>query len=670
MMEMIGIKVIGYICLKFKLLYIAFALCVIAMTACRPEGSQAAVDMALRAAGDNRGELEAVLNHYAGDPDKLAAAEFLIANMPGHYSHADAALMERYHQQADSFITANPRISIFDLCDSIDAISEDMGVTVTPLVSDCRIMTAEYLIDNIDCAFEQWRGNPWLRHLDFDRFCEYVLPYKVKDLHPLDDWRSDFRDVYARELAQLEYCDLYSGSPYRACMTLNEAYRRDIHPGPTNEKWVRVYDVATRLKVPHGMCSDFVYLTAVVFRAVGLPVARDCTPHWGNQRLGHSWNALLAQTGRTVPFVGMMSRVEDGRIIDERLPKTFRATYAANPDLKRLNSSGEFVPAFFRNVFQRDVTDEYVATSDVEIDCSDEEAAAAYLCVYGDNDWTAVDYAMISGGKAKFSKIGRNIVYLPVTYSQTGVKKALCEPFILGYDGTVNKLAPGEACVNACLDRKYPVFKYVWDYAKLVENGEFEASDDPTFSRGVMKIHTIPTGRAVGGEIDVPDTVPALRYWRYINRLPDTYGSMAELSFYAGGSDEPMKGRVIGSEGSWENNSAWKRENLFDGDVLTSYCAPQGVGCWVGLDFGKPVKLSKIRYTPRGDGNMIEPGDEYELLYWADGHWRSLGRKVAETMSVSFGDIPEGALLLLRDRTKGHDERIFLLDSEGRQEWW
>jgi hypothetical protein len=602
MMEMIGIKVIGYICLKFKLLYIAFALCVIAMTACRPEGSQAAVDMALRAAGDNRGELEAVLNHYAGDPDKLAAAEFLIANMPGHYSHADAALMERYHQQADSFITANPRISIFDLCDSIDAIAEDMGVTVTPLVSDCRIMTAEYLIDNIDCAFEQWRGNPWLRHLDFDRFCEYVLPYKVKDLQPLDDWRSDFRDVYARELAQLEYCDLYSGSPYRACMTLNEAYRRDIHPGPTVPGWI--------------------------------------------------------------------SRVEDGRIIDERLPKTFRATYAANPDLKRLNSSGEFVPAFFRNVFQRDVTDEYVATSDVEIDCSDEEAAAAYLCVYGDNDWTAVDYAMISGGKAKFSKIGRNIVYLPVTYSQTGVKKALCEPFILGYDGTVNKLAPGEACVNACLDRKYPVFKYVWDYAKLVENGEFEASDDPTFSRGVMKIHTIPTGRAVGGEIDVPDTVPALRYWRYINRLPDTYGSMAELSFYAGGSDEPMKGRVIGSEGSWENNSAWKRENLFDGDVLTSYCAPQGVGCWVGLDFGKPVKLSKIRYTPRGDGNMIEPGDEYELLYWADGHWRSLGRKVAETMSVSFGDIPEGALLLLRDRTKGHDERIFLLDSEGRQEWW
>lgn len=110
-----------------------------------------------------------------------------------------------------------------------------------------------------------------------------------------------------------------------------------------------------------------------------------------------------------------------------------------------------------------------------------------------------------------------------------------------------------------------------------------------------MKIHTIPTGRAVGGEIDVPDTVPALRYWRYINRLPDTYGSMAELSFYAGGSDEPMKGRVIGSEGSWENNSAWKRENLFDGDVLTSYNAINLWQCYQKRPW--PVMCYKLEPT-------------------------------------------------------------------------
>lgn len=144
---------------------------------------------ALSVAGDNRWELEAVLDHYADDPEKLEAAQILIRNMPGHYSFADAELMERYHQRADSFITTNPQISSFDLCDSIDALADRMGVLRVRKVSDCQVMIAGYLTDNIDRAFEQWRSNPWLRHLNFEQFCEYVLPYKVKELQPLDDWR-------------------------------------------------------------------------------------------------------------------------------------------------------------------------------------------------------------------------------------------------------------------------------------------------------------------------------------------------------------------------------------------------------------------------------------------------------------------------------------------------
>ncbi len=44
------------------------------------------VQSALVLAGDNRPELEQALTHYrdTGETQKLAAAEFLIANMPGH----------------------------------------------------------------------------------------------------------------------------------------------------------------------------------------------------------------------------------------------------------------------------------------------------------------------------------------------------------------------------------------------------------------------------------------------------------------------------------------------------------------------------------------------------------------------------------------------------------
>ncbi len=36
-------------------------------------------------AGRNSSELRKVLDHYSDNPEKLAAARFLIANMSGHY---------------------------------------------------------------------------------------------------------------------------------------------------------------------------------------------------------------------------------------------------------------------------------------------------------------------------------------------------------------------------------------------------------------------------------------------------------------------------------------------------------------------------------------------------------------------------------------------------------
>ena len=45
------------------------------------------LDYALDFSGSNRSELESVLEHYKDDPEKLAAAKFLIENMPAHYSY-------------------------------------------------------------------------------------------------------------------------------------------------------------------------------------------------------------------------------------------------------------------------------------------------------------------------------------------------------------------------------------------------------------------------------------------------------------------------------------------------------------------------------------------------------------------------------------------------------
>ncbi len=627
------------------------------------------VKEAMQLAGENREELELVLNHYSDDPEKLEAAKFLIANMPGHYSYSKPEVLSRYHATVDSFASRSQHLPFNIICDSVSQIFRDHGVGKVQKVYDCTIMRADYLIENIDDAFNRWRSSPWLSHLSAEEFYEYVLPYKVMELQPLDSWRTDFKDSYRELLDELRYCDLYDSSAYRACKTLNDAYKRDLHPGTDNSGNLHVKDIAVRMKIPHGTCSDFVNVSTAVFRSVGLPIAQDCTPHWANIRLGHSWNVLLAQNGKNIPFVGMMDRMENGQIIDERPPKVFRRTYASNDELKKLNLSGEYVPPFFRDIFRKDVTAEYISTSDVVIDCKDIDYSYAFLCVFGDNDWTPVHFAKVKNGKAKFDFMARNVVYLPVVYTYDGRLKSICDPFRLNHDGSKTHFSPTQETLDVKLYRKSPALRYTWDYAKLAKGGEFEASNSPDFSGKIYRLHTIPSGFAVSGEATVSDSVPPCRFWRYIHRGNETYCSMADISFYSDTlAMKPLRGKTIGSEGSWENDPQWSRENLFDNDPLTSYCAPVHTGCWVGLDMGQPVKVSKLRYTPRGDGNMIEPGDIYELLVWDNGAWKSLGRKEARTVYLEYR-VPVNSILLLRDITKGHEERIFIIDDNGNRQW-
>ena len=130
-----------------------------------------------------------------------------------------------------------------------------------------------------------------------------------------------------------------------------------------------------------------------------------------------------------------------------------------------------------------------------------------------------------------------------------------------------------------------------------------------------------------------------------------------------------MSGRIIGTPGAYKEVPYATKEKAFDSDPLTIFEAPTDAGGWVGMDFGEPVRVAAIEFTGRGDGNAIERGDLYELFYFKDGAWRSLGQKTGEGVTVTFDNVPENALLLLRDRTKGKDERIFTYEN-GEQIWW
>ena len=103
--------------------------------------------------------------------------------------------------------------------------------------------------------------------------------------------------------------------------------------------------------------------------------------------------------------------------------------------------------------------------------------------------------------------------------------------------------------------------------------------------------------------------------------------------------------------------------------MLTGFYGISANDHWVGLELPQPSDVARIRYMPRNDGNSIEIGDDYQLQMYDNGTWTTLGWMTAKDTKLVFKNIPSGGLYLLRDRTKGEEERIFTYEN-GKQVWW
>jgi hypothetical protein len=131
-----------------------------------------------------------------------------------------------------------------------------------------------------------------------------------------------------------------------------------------------------------------------------------------------------------------------------------------------------------------------------------------------------------------------------------------------------------------------------------------------------------------------------------------------------------VAGKIIGTDGSFEDKEGYGKSAVFDNDPLTYFEAPLPSGGWVGLDFEKEVRISRIAVLPVNDGNHSEENDYYELLYYDENRWVSLGRMDGDhSYCMTFDSVPQNALLLFRNHTRGKQERIFTYE-DNRQVWW
>lgn len=632
---------------------------------CRSQNEKR-LEQALEMAGENRVELEKVLKHYQGDKMKLEAAKFLIRNMPGHGSYAGEEI-EAYYREVEPIL----------LSDSSTAVKERMMNEVyrkypssrIERVQDVEIITADYLIKNIDAAFNDWQNGPFAKEVTFDDFCEYLLPYKCADYQTLDNWRDSLRVVAEGVYEDYPYSRIRQNSAYWAAAAVNDSLGRLNKVNLSDAmKCHSLFRIPFWTKIPSGRCGVYSQVSIGVLRSKGIPVVNDFILQWPTKDGDHSWVTLLTDERNKGYLEGNEGGVMGFMRPGECKGKVYRKTYAVNEGLLKLNTEAECVPEKLRNIFMKDVTREYVEAVDIvteslsELELTDE--SYAYLAVYGNKDWVPVCYSRIEGRKVEFDALERGAVYLPVYYTNEGIEP-MNYPFLLTSRKEKRYLIPDKKQLKkVTLYRKYPLMRRAFDKGKCMKGSMIQASNREDFGDAVT-LYNFKTF-TLSGHV-YPNDSACFRYWRYI--CPAPYNCyIAELGFF-NEENEEMEGKIIGTGQYYGDDKRFCREAAFDGDPFTFYISDLLCNGWIGMDFGKPMHVAKINYLARSDDNNIRIGDVYELYYWDVRGWVSLGRKKADDLTLTFDGVPDNALLILRDHTRGKDERIFIYEDD-KQVWY
>ncbi len=399
------------------------------------------VTAVIEKAGSNKSELEKVISHYKETKEviKEEAAYYLISNMEDH-GYAVFELLDSTGNVVDfNVLDYSDYDQLLLGWDSIKKIRGEIDFKLDTLYHDYQTITADYLIKNIDLAFEAWDNFPWSKKLSFDQFCEYVLPYRSTN-EPLEEWRTYFM----HELAWVKDSIKDETDPVEAACLVNDYIKSWFRFDPRYYEHPTDQGLKEMLENKMGRCEDMTNVAIYAMRAMGIPVMSDFTPYWANTGNNHAWNAILDKNDSVIIFMGGESNPGDYKL-GNKLAKVYRKAFAVQPkSLKAKMEDWEKAPKYLNSRSIIDVTHEYVPVKNVKTELTKgipDSTNFAYICVFNSGEWKAIDYTRPYDVKAQFTKMGMGIAYLPAFYYDEKILPA-GDAIILTDSGEIETMKP------------------------------------------------------------------------------------------------------------------------------------------------------------------------------------------------------------------------------------
>jgi hypothetical protein len=610
-----------------------------------------------------------VLSEFPVFSPERKAARHILDNMRAHEAF-DGKAIDRYRAEVLAYdsLYSNQDPTVMDsIWQTVSA-----GVPTPQAVPHSEQLDPDFITRHIRTVFGQWDRCAWKDSIDFDVFCEYILPYSVKD-EPLIAWRGVLHDKYYPLIEGVS-------SPKEAFDTIyNHIYTRfEQEDAPFAFTTSFMPDPLLTDKLMRGTCDIRTLFVVAVARSLCIPAAYDFVKSFANfSNRGHSWPVYVGTNGKKAYVFSIYDTVSHDRgIIDatlfrlrkpfddgptaykidslKKIAKIFRHTFAANPQ----ESSGS-------GNRQTDVSANYGFNDRIELIADRKIDGRVYLCTFltGD-DWVPIHGQIVSGRKIRFDALGRDVTYL-LAGSDGEELVPLANPVTLHRDGSQHHWDPDPSKTETVVLRRKYMLRTTWaDRGQEVIRTTFEVSDTEDFRENQL-LHTVQSPPLGVESVEIADPHP-IRYVR-TKVPPGTWTGLAELAFFGrdkAGHEIELRGKSIHA-----NYLPEEAAKAIDRDFLTIPYTRTLDG-WIGYDFGpgQAPAITRIEYCPWNDGNMIERGDRYELLYYDMG-WHSLGQKTADSLALVYDNVPSNAILWLRDLTKGQEERIFTY-ADGKQIWW
>ena len=389
--------------------------------------------LALEYAGENRMELKKVLCHYEDDTLKFRAAKFLIENMPYHFSVMETMVSPEGKEYYPDITRYDGKEFVKRHCDSLFAV----GYRVRKQhVFDIHTLTADYLISQIDLAFEAWR-KPWSKGVSFDDFCRYILPYRVEN-ERLTSLRKELKDKY---LPLLDSAGVMTVKD--ACRVMNGQLRKDLLYLRTGNPLKATIEQTYHSGI--GTCDDLSNYAVHAMRSVGIPITRKQT-QWTRNASSHFWVSVLHEDG--------FFDYNPGEVVNDSFPyelanqpflrpaKIYRREYLAESVFSADCDDGYVT--YLKNPLFRDATEEqlapvYTLRVPLSENASVEVGRQLYLCSFNEGHWEPLALGLHEGGTAVFPKVaGRN--FFIVAEYRNGRLRFLTFPFATFEDGTIRVL--------------------------------------------------------------------------------------------------------------------------------------------------------------------------------------------------------------------------------------